>query len=223
MSTDNASKRPWTLAGLVIALFAMPLVIGLFNAFEIPWTTQNVVLRELALLASAGALLFVILPKERLGWGSVGLERPAAGNTALWVLITMLGIALAIALAFGVIKLFELPLGSVDSSAYDALPIWVLLFVIIRAGFIEELFYRGYAIERLESLTGNRFVYAGVPLVLFAVFHYRQGWTGIMIALLTGAVLTGIYLYKRNLSITITTHFLGDFIPNILLPLLVTE
>jgi len=44
-----------------------------------------------------------------------------------------------------------------------------------------------------------------------------------MIALLTGAVLTGVYVYKRNLWITITTHFLGDFIPNILVPLFVTK
>jgi membrane protease YdiL (CAAX protease family) len=37
--------------------------------------------------------------------------------------------------------------------------------------------------------------------------------------MLTGAVLTGVYVYKRNLCITITVHFLGDFIPNILVPL----
>jgi membrane protease YdiL (CAAX protease family) len=99
----------------------------------------------------------------------------------------------------------------------------VLLLVIIRAGFIEELFYRGYAIERLQSLTGSRILAAGIPLLVFAASHYRQGWAGIMIALLTGAVLTGVYVYKRNLWITITTHFLGDFIPNILVPLFVTK
>ncbi len=139
------------------------------------------------------------------------------------MLIAFVGVVFAGALAFGIIKLFHLPFGSVDSASYDASPKWVLLLVIIRAGFIEELFYRGYAIERLQSLTGSRILAAGIPLLVFAESHYRQGWAGIMIALLTGAVLTGVYVYKRNLWITITTHFLGDFIPNILVPLFVTK
>ena len=141
------------------------------------------------------------------------------GNTTIWVLIAFVGVAVAIALAFGFIKLFSLPLGNVDAEAYGALPTWVLLVVIIRAGFVEELFYRGYAIERLQSLTDSRIFAAGIPLVIFAVSHYRQGQAGIIIAMLTGAVLTAVYLYKRNLWITIAAHFLGDFIPNILVPL----
>jgi membrane protease YdiL (CAAX protease family) len=99
------------------------------------------------------------------------------------------------------------------------LPLWVILIVVIRAGFVEELFYRGYAIERLEALTGNRILAIGLPLLLFALFHYRQGWAGITIALLTGAVLTAVYLYKRNLWIPIMTHFLVDFVPNVAIPL----
>jgi hypothetical protein len=107
-------------------------------------------------------------------------------------------VAVALSLAFGFIKLFGLPVGSVDSKAYDALPTWVLLVVIIRAGFVEELFYRGYAIERLQSLTGSLIFAAGIPLVIFAVSHYRQGQAGIIIAMLTGAVLTGVYVYKAK-------------------------
>jgi uncharacterized protein len=215
--------RRWTMVGLALALFSMPFVIGLFNAFRVPLTTQNVLLRETILFALAAFVLFISRKKERLGWASVGLQRPALGNTAIWVLITFVGVALAIALAFGFIKLFSLPLGNVDSKAYDALPTWVLLVVIIRAGFVEELFCRGYAIERLQSITGSLIFAAGIPLVIFAVSHYRQGQAGIIIAMLTGAVLTGVYVYKRNLWITITVHFLGDFIPNIVLPLFASK
>jgi membrane protease YdiL (CAAX protease family) len=211
--------RRWTIVGLALALFSMQFVVGLFTAFGVPLTTQNVLLREIILFALAGLLLFIIRRKERLGWDSVGLQRPALGNTLKWALITFAGVALALSLAFGFIKLFKLPVGSSSDSAWDALPTWVLLIVIIRAGFVEELFCRGYAIERLQSLTGNLIFAAGIPLLIFAVSHYRQGWAGIIIALLTGAVLTGVYVYKRNLWITITVHFLGDFIPNILVPL----
>lgn len=102
---SESNTRPWTYVGLGIALLAMPLVIALFNVLRIPWTTQNVVLRELTLFAGAGALALIIRRKERLPWASVGLQRPAAGSTARWVGITIVGVALALAIACGVIKL----------------------------------------------------------------------------------------------------------------------
>jgi len=220
---DLGHRRQWTVVGLVIAFFAMPVVLGLFSATHIPWTIQNVVLRELTLFAAAAVLAFIIRRKELLGWDSVGLQRPAMGRTALWVVLTIVGVVLAAAIGFGLIKLFKLATGSSDSAKYDLLPTWVLLVTLVRAGFIEEFFYRGYAIERLQSLTGNRFLAAAIPLFFFAIFHYRQGWAGIIIALLSGAVLTGVYLLRRNLWVTIMAHFLGDFIPNIVLPLFMSK
>ena len=209
----------WTVIGLAIAFFSMPLVLGLFSSTHIPWTVRNVVLRELSIWAFAALLMFIVRRKERLGWESVGLQRPAIGNTALWVLITMVGAALSIAIAFAFIRLLNLPIGSSDSAKYEVLPTWVLAMTIVRAGFVEEFFYRGYAIERLHLLTHNRFWSAAVALLFFSVFHYRQGWAGIIIALLTGAVLTYVYSTRRNLWVTIIAHFLADFIPNIVVPL----
>jgi len=95
-----------------------------------------------------------------------------------------------------------------------AIPVTVL--TVMRAGIAEEVLYRGFAIERLQALTGNRWVAAGVPLILFAAFHYRQGLAGICIAFLLGAILTVFYLWKRDLLANIFGHFLTDFIPNVL-------
>lgn len=209
----------WTAIGLAIAFFSMPLLLGLFSSTHIPWTVRNMVLRELSIWAFAALLMFIVRRKERLGWESVGLQRPAIRNTALWVLNTMVGAALSIAIAFAFIRLLNLPIGSSDSAKYELLPTWVLAMTIVRAGFVEEFFYRGYAIERLQLLTHNRFWSAAVALLFFSVFHYRQGWAGIIIALLTGAVLTYVYSTRRNLWVTIIAHFLTDFIPNIVVPL----
>jgi membrane protease YdiL (CAAX protease family) len=38
-----------------------------------------------------------------------------------------------------------------------------------------------------------------------------------------GAVLTALYLWKRNLWVVIASHFLVDFIPNVVLPLLSSD
>jgi uncharacterized protein len=70
-------------------------------------------------------------------------------------------------------------------------------------------------------LTGSLIPAAGIPLFIFAVLHYRQGWAGIIVALLTGAVLTAVYIYKRSLWVTIAVHFVVDFI--LLLPLLAAK
>ena len=213
--------RRWTIVGLLVALFSGPLVSALFAVLRIPLTAQNVLFQTAILFACAAFLLFIIRRKERLGWDSVGLQRPPLGNTAIWVVVTFVGVLVALAMAFALIKLFHLPVGSMDSQALAALPKWVLLVAIIRAGFIEELFCRGHAIERLQSLTGSLIPAAGIPLFIFAVLHYRQGWAGIIVALLTGAVLTAVYIYKRNLWVTITVHFVVDFI--LLLPLLAAK
>ena len=216
----DPANRQWTRVGLVLALFAIPLVVGIFNVLQIPVITRNVLVRELAIFAFAALLAFIIRKKENLGWSSVGLQRPPLGNTLLWVLITLGCVAVALALAFGGIKLMHWPFGSgPGAAAFAALPLWVVLIVVIRAGFVEEFFYRGYVLERLSSMTGSMRLAVAISLTLFAIFHYRQGWAGILIALLTGAVLTWVYLRKRNLWIGIITHFLVDFIPNVLLPL----
>ncbi|HMN44605.1 MAG TPA: CPBP family intramembrane metalloprotease [Povalibacter sp.] len=51
-------------------------------------------------------------------------------------------------------------------------------------------------------------------------FHYGQGPGGVLIALLMGIALTSVYLWKRNVVAVMLAHFLVDFIPIIVLPLL---
>ena len=77
--------------------------------------------------------MFVVRRKERLGWESVGLQHPSTANTVLWVLITMVGAALSIAIAFAFIRLLNLPIGSSDSAKYELLPTWVLAMTIVRS------------------------------------------------------------------------------------------
>jgi len=91
---------------------------------------------------------------------------------------------------------------------------------VLRAAVIEEVFYRGYAIERLERLTGSTPIAASLPLIVFAVAHYRQGMAGILIALVMGGILSMLFVKRRDLLAVIAAHFIIDFIPNIVLPML---
>src|SRR5262249_61229560 len=109
----------------------------LFPLHLTPLTAQNVFFREAILFTCAALLLFIIRRKERLGWDSVGLQRPPLGNTAIWVVVTFVGVLVAVAMASALIKFFHLPVGSSDSQTLEAFPTCVLLVVIIVAGFIE--------------------------------------------------------------------------------------
>ena len=87
--------------------------------------------------------------------------------------------------------------------------------IVFRAGFVEELFYRGYAIERLESLGWPQWAAAIVPLVIFAAMHVTGGPVNMLIAFTLGAILTAFYLWRQDLVANMIAHFLVDFIANV--------
>ena len=88
--------------------------------------------------------------------------------------------------------------------------------IVFRAGVLEELFYRGYAIKRLETLGLNRCWAGTIPLLIFGVGHWTGGWANIVIALVLGAVLTLFYLWRGDLVANMIGHFMVDFIGNVL-------
>jgi membrane protease YdiL (CAAX protease family) len=100
-------------------------------------------------------------------------------------------------------------------AAFSKLPVWLLVFIVFRAGIVEELFYRGYAIERIESLGLNQFWAVVIPLTIFGVAHWTGGWANILIALALGVILSVFYVWRRDLVANMIAHFLVDFIGNI--------
>lgn len=218
MGSIPSAARPWTIAGLAIALLGLPAIVLLFRALAVAPPAVGIVLREMAILSLVALLLWIILKRERLPLASIGLGGHGIGRSIGWGIagLMLLGLGLVVCLtAFGMLGMSY---GSGGGGA--ATPLWAMLLTVIRAGAAEEIFYRGYAIERMEALAGSRWVAAIVPLICFAGFHYRQGLAGIVLALVLGAILTALYLWKRNLLANIIAHFLVDFIPNIVLPLL---
>jgi uncharacterized protein len=102
-----------------------------------------------------------------------------------------------------------------NAESFARLPVWLLSAICIRAGVAEELFFRGYAIERLEAFGLNRYLAAGIPLVIFGIGHWTGGWANMVIAFVLGGVLAGFYLWRRDLVANIIGHFLVDFVANV--------
>ena len=87
---------------------------------------------------------------------------------------------------------------------------------MFRAGVVEELFYRGYAIERLQAMGLNRYLAAAIPLIVFALGHWTGGAANIPIALALGGILAAFYLWRRDLIANMIGHFAVDFVANVL-------
>jgi membrane protease YdiL (CAAX protease family) len=101
------------------------------------------------------------------------------------------------------------------------LPIWGRTLVAVYAGFTEEFAYRGYAITRLQQLTGSKMAAILIPIILFGVGHAANGsLVHVVFAMLIGSVFIAFYLKTRNLLANMFAHSLFDFLFLVIVPAL---
>jgi len=222
MSTFARSTRSWTFVGLAIALLGLPAIAVVYrNVATDPTASAGVLVRELAMWLLLALLIWIILKRECLPLSSIGLRRDHLGRSLAWGLVVTLAVGIGLVLCLLAYQLLGIHYGSEGGKIAASLPITFL--TVVRAGVAEEVFYRGYAIERIEALIGSRWAAALISLACFGAFHYRQGWQGAVLVLVIGSIVTAFYVWKRNLIAVIVAHFLVDFVPNVLLPLLSGE
>lgn len=204
------SSRRWTWIGLAISFFAVPLVLFVFDLGREYLQAKDVLFRESAIFLCAVALIFIIWKKERVALRSVGLGHPRLGKTLFWLFVSCIGVVLADLLCFPINACLHL-LGSgyrrFESFGFWGWVYWLMLFRVI---VVEELFYRGYAMSRLQSLRAGPLISIGVPLLAYSGAYYREGWDGMIAATIIGAILAGSFALTRNLWITMATRFLTD-------------
>jgi len=168
--------------------------------------------KETLLWMSAGALLTIIRRGERLPFSSIGLGTSRWWKSILWGLV----IAVVCGVVGGVLAALTGYGHGPGSAAFEKLPLWLITLIVLRAGVVEELFYRGYAIERLQTVGLKPAWAAGIPLVIFALGHWTGGAANILIALALGAILSVFYLWRRDLVANMIGHGLVDFVANVL-------
>jgi uncharacterized protein len=207
-----AKISPATWAGLFLSLFAMVVIRYAFAFFVSEITFPSAILKETLIWASAAALLVVIRRGEHLSFRSIGL------GTCRWWKSIAWGFVLAIVSAAVVGSLaYVTGYGhGPGSAAFEKLPLWLVTLIVFRAGVVEELFYRGYAIERLQMVGLGRFWSVTIPLVIFSLGHWSGGAANILIAFAAGITLTGFYLWRRDLAANMIGHGLVDFVANVL-------
>jgi uncharacterized protein len=212
-AVDRPEANNWaTWLGLCLSLFSMMIIRQAFRAITLEPGTTLTLAREGCMFASAGLLVWLVRRKERLLLRSIGIGTAPVWKSLAWGVVTAVA---CIGPAALIAKVTGYGHGAA-SQAFAKLPIWLVFIVVVRAGVVEELFYRGYAIERLQALGFGRIASWAIPLVIFSVAHWTGGAANIVIALVLGAILTAFYQWRRDLVSNMFGHFLVDFVSNVL-------
>lgn len=169
--------------------------------------------------------LFVVawasLRLRGLRWRDVGLRRPGRWLSTIGYAI-LFGIGYQALDILLITPLLEKMTGrSIDLSQFAGirgnLPLFIgsLLVSWTLAAFIEELFFRGYLLNRTMDFSGR--ARKGVIIALlvnafvFGAVHFYQGLPGMIGTALAGLMLGGLYFFSgRNLWLPILTHGVID-------------
>jgi membrane protease YdiL (CAAX protease family) len=206
----KVSRATW--AGLAIALFAMVGIRQVFVFFVPETTFASALLKEALIWLNAIALIVIIRRGEHLPLRSIGLGTARWWKSIVWGFV----IAIVSAAVVGALAYVTGYGHGPGSAAFEKLPLWLITAIVFRAGVVEELFYRGYAIERLQLIGFSRFWSVAIPLVIFSLGHWSGGAANILIAFAAGLILTGFYLWRRDLAANMIGHGLVDFVANVL-------
>jgi membrane protease YdiL (CAAX protease family) len=218
-STISRKNLTATGVGLAIALFSLPVFMATYRAI----TGENrsnwqVLARDFAVFLLVALLLWIVKRWEHQPLSSIGLRVNMLRLSllrGLWFAVILLVVTVGLYLF---LRGVGVHLGEEHGTVFHP-SLLVVTVSMLRAGVAEEIFYRGFAIERLQSLTGSKLWAGLVPLTVFAVSHYRQGVGGIIAVFVLGGILTAFYLKFRDLVANVTADFLGDFVLNVALPL----
>lgn len=212
----TASRRIVILVGLTIALVvpligptrALPPVAGVDPLYVHEWFWWG-------LLA---VVLLYVLAVERRPLSSIGFKRPTWKTFACGIgggLIAAFGIGAIFALLFPMLGL------QMNRSAFNALyqtPFWFRVAIVTRAAVMEETLFRGYGIERVQELTGSKWIAALVTWAAFTFAHLAHwGWAHLLVAGGAAAILTALYLWRRDLICNMLAHWTVDAV-GLLLP-----
>jgi membrane protease YdiL (CAAX protease family) len=156
-------------------------------------------------------LVAYILFIEKRPLSSIGLTRPAWKSFVFGLAAAVIMFGGAAAIYLVVFPALGLKPNQAGLGAIQSTPFWFQALVVLRAPIFEEIYYRGFMIERLTEMTGLRWLAALISLTAFTFAHLSYwGWTTLIVVAFQGAILTILYLLRRDLSANMLAHFLVD-------------
>jgi uncharacterized protein len=197
-----------TLVGLLFTLGFPTLPISRWeNEFA---NIRHLVGYEIIWWALIGLVLLYVRSVERRPLTSIGFRAPGVRGVLMAIAVGVVMLAGLAAIYYVLFPALHMSEGQ-QMNQLIATPFLWRFISVIRAAVGEEVLFRGYAIERLQELTGSRTVAAVLSCTVFSLAHVGPwGWSHLLIAGFGGIMLTALYLWRRNLWINIVAHFIVD-------------
>jgi membrane protease YdiL (CAAX protease family) len=219
----NAVKRPLpTIVGLIFAL-GWPLVLAALVPNQNLANQRQDILVLICEWASVGILYAIVAGWERLPFlSSVGLKPLQRTD---WIFIAVL-VVITAALA-GILAAIHPALTGTNAAQLRQVvsaPFGLRMALVFTAGICEEILFRGYALERLQLFTKNIWVAGLVGTILFTLAHSpRYGFKPDLIGVFgISAILSIVYIWRRNIAGCIVLHWLIDGFGLLLVPAFAT-
>ncbi|HEY5074997.1 MAG TPA: CPBP family intramembrane glutamic endopeptidase [Pyrinomonadaceae bacterium] len=197
---------------VVFPLFSVPMQASIHSLAPRIGEIAARVVAEGAIWLYGAIVLVIALRGEGRTLASIGLRKPTFGSLGFAIVgvVAMMGAGgVAAYVVYGLLhqaRHMDAQAGAlVNGSVFYA------LCLAVRAGVIEEIFFRGLAIEQLTVLTGSRWLSALLPTAYFVVIHaLRFDWVQLVPIAAVSIVLAGLYLWRHDLWANILAHIAVD-------------
>jgi len=211
----------------------LPIIIGLFVALVFSFASnlylgwgKEILTDHLRLIMGLVEqwlivifLLALILFLEHQTLSSIGIKKMSKRDVFWGVLGFLVGSACFLITTPIISALNLTASNSGAAQIISTVPFSLRVAMVLTAGITEEIIFRGYMIERLNTLTGHIGVSAIISYIVFVMFHIPFWGLGGAIQIGTWSiVITVLYMRRKNLTACILMHILTDM--NILIPVL---
>jgi len=218
MEATLSNARPSTLGAIgQVVLILVLMLVGLIAGA----LTGIVVMSSILGMALPLLVATWFLRRERSGWHDLGfgISMPFMRFLAY----TLVAVASIFLLAEGLLRwgleaagLPPIDLSSLKDLVHDDLTYYLLFLIPVSwgsAAFGEELLVRGFILNRLEILTNNSMWAVVSQAAIFALAHFYQGITGVLVVFMIGLIMGAVFIRcGRNLWPVIVAHGLADTI-----------
>lgn len=200
--------------GLIVLYPLFSAAAGTVFAILAPktgWIAARIV-TEAAVYLYGATVLAIALFWERRTLASIGLRKPTLASLGF-------GIGGAVAMAGSIVVgglvvyglLHQPEHEEAQAAAIVGGSLVYAVFLAARAGVIEEILFRGLAIEQLTVLTGRRWLSAFLATLVFVLAHALHfDWAQLFPVALVSIVVVSLYLWRHDLWANIIAHTAVD-------------
>jgi len=197
----------FAIIGLVVALGGPPLIARWGRSTD----TVSAHLAAQAMLVGLAAIVVLIVVANCNALSDLGI-RGLGVSTLLWAAATaVFFIFVAGPLLMRLPAVLGRPGFERGLSSLNRLPAWYLVLAVIVGGIVEELLYRGFAVQVLGTLIGNTWLAAAFVVIAFGLAHLPLwGLVPALTTMVSGAILTVLFLVHHDLIANMLAHIATD-------------